>query len=140
MTKSMLTNRFCTKTIRRLLPCLLLLGAALAGGGCSRQPERFFAYESGKINLERITYVTPRIKAGVDEFPLTADGIEKVIGNLRDGRYAFFDVQAIIVFDDFTWRAYRSRTFDKEKPPTPSDIADVKRGLKKALSTYLDIR
>jgi len=139
MMKTMLTKRCRIMPVRRLLPCLLL-GAALAGGGCSRQSDRYFVYESGKINLDRITYVTPRIKAGVDEFPLTAEGIEKVIGNLRDGRYAFFDVQAIIVFDDFAWRAYRSRIFEKDTPPTPADIADVKRGLKKALSTYRAIR
>jgi hypothetical protein len=139
MTKSMLANRFRTMPVRRLLPGLLL-GTALAVSGCSRQSDRYFVYESGKINLERITYITPRIKAGVDEFPLTSEGIEKVLGNLRDGRYAFFDVQAVLMFDEFAWRAYQSRTFEKETPPTPADIADVKRGLKKALSTYRSIR
>ncbi len=140
MMQTIHTHRTCSMIGRRLLPGAMLGAALLMSGGCSRRQERFYEYDSGKINLERITYITPRIKAGVDEFPLTPAGIEKVTANLREGKYAFFDVQALIFFDDFAWRLYRSRTVDKDKPLTPADIAGIERDLKKALARYRAIR
>lgn len=129
---------------RRFLVLLPLIAAlAAAATGCGRQPDtgRFFDYGNGKVNLDRITYITPRIKIGVDDFPLNEDGIETVLGHLNDGRWSYFDVQAQIFFDEFLWRVYRSEAFDKnENPLTPNDIAAIERELRAARQHYLAIR
>lgn len=110
-------------------------------GDSVSETDRYFEYETGKINLERITYITPRIKIGVDEFPVTDDGIAKVVSNLREGKWSVFDVQAIILFDDFAWRAYRSKTFDKnENPLTDAAISEIEHELKRVHEVYKSIR
>ncbi len=129
---------------RRFLPLLPLIALLAAGGvGCGRRPdtERFFDYGTGKVNLDRITYITPRIKVGIDDFPLTDAGIETVIGHLHDGRWSYFDVQAQIFFDEFVWRVFRSETFDKdENPLTSDDIDSIERELRSALRRYQAIQ
>lgn len=119
---------------------VLLIGAP----GCEREnprSQRFFEYETGRINLERITYITPRIKVGVEEFPVNDAGIAKVMTHLREGRWTFFDVQAVILFDDFAWRAYRSKTFDKsDNPVTDAAMSEIERELKRVQQVYESIR
>ncbi len=135
---------FCYLPARRFLPLLSLIALLTAGGvGCGRRPDtdRFFDYGTGKVNLDRITYVTPRIKVGIDDFPLTDAGIETVVGHLRNGRWSYFDVQAQIFFDEFVWRVFRSNNFDKdENPLTSEDIDAIERELRSALRRYQAIR
>lgn len=131
----------CVYRALMVLSVAVLLTTMTGCGDGNSQRDHYFEYETGKINLERITYITPRIKVGVDEFPVTDDGIANVVSHLREGKWSVFDVQAIILFDDFAWRAYRSETFDKtENPLTDAAINEIEQELKRVQAVYKSIR
>jgi len=129
----------------RQLRCVLVpaVGIALcfAAAGCGREPSKFLVYDKGKINLDRVTSISPVIKIGIDEFPLDRENIEKVAGLLSEGKYTYFHVQALIRFDELTWTVYKSDSFDTTKNSlSEKDIAKIRKALTRAMNTYRKIR
>jgi len=117
-----------------------ILGALCLTGCGQQKPVPYFLYEHGKINLNRITYITPRIRVGIDEYALDAAEIDRALEKIKADHYSYFRVEAVILFDEFAWTAYRSPEFDKKKhPPSPADLREIRRGLKKALKVYRSI-
>jgi hypothetical protein len=126
---------------------LALVAAGLMVAGCGRNSDpRFVEYGDetsetrGKVNLDRVTFIEPRIKAGVFEGPLTAKQIEGVIGSLKAGAYTSVRVKATIVFDNQTITLYESPLYEKGKnPPSRSDLKTIRERLTAALELYESI-
>lgn len=126
---------------RRVLAAMAVLVVVMGSSGCGRERPRFLEHDRGKINLDRVTHVIPQIRIGIDEFPLDREHIAKVIGLIREGKYAYFHVEALIRFDDFTWTVFKSDSFDKVKRPvTDTDLAAIRKALSRALDVYEEIR
>lgn len=120
--------------------CLLATGCGGNGG------TRFFEYDSvvddvnGKINLDRITFITPRIKAGVVEGRLTRDYIEQVVAKISEGNYTSFRISAYIIFDEYRVTLYKSELFEKTaNPADKKDVKKIREGLMDALGVYESI-
>lgn len=124
------------------------VGRWLAGGlvilacvtGCGRGSGRFQEYPFGKINLDQVTCITPRIRIGLDEFPLNEEGIDQVVHQLKKGEYGCFQVEASILFDEFRWVVYQSEMFDRAKAPlAPRDLHEIERRLRAARKIYRNL-
>ena len=121
---------------------VLLLGALLTGCGQEPRP-RWFEYENvqdgvrGKINLDNITRVTPRVRFGTEEMRLHADSVERILTALGRDEYTSFRVRAWLLFDREEVVLYESELFEKDRNPvTRRDRARIGAELKKALRTY----
>ena len=124
----------------------VLSGVAITVSGCGGSGQRFFEYDSandemnGKINLERITYVTPRLKVGSNEARLTRKNIDALVAALRKGDYTSFRVKAYILFDEHPVTLYESELFEsRANPVSRKDLKAISKGLGDALKVYQSI-
>lgn len=120
--------------------------ATLLLTGCGNKGPRFFEYDSdagevsGKINLDRITYVVPRLKVGADEGRLNKKNIDKLIQKMKENDYQSLRVKAYIIFDQHSVTMYESDLFEQGKhEPDDRELRDMKKQLKAALAFYQSI-
>lgn len=126
---------------------LFLAGCALvltAGCGCS--DERYFVYDSnadeisGKINLDNVRFITPRLRVGSDDMRLNEDNVDALLERLKDGDYETVRITAFIVFDGEEVTLYESELFEKaQNPISRKDLRGVARALHQAIEQYEDI-
>jgi hypothetical protein len=128
-----------------LLAVMMMTGALLLTG-CGDSRSQYFEYDndadeiSGKINLNRITYIVPRLKVGVDEGRLNEENIEKLIRKIKEKEYTSFRVKAYIIFDEHSVTMYESELFEKGKnQPDGREIREMKKQLTQALNFYRSI-
>ena len=114
--------------------------------GCGDTGSRLLEYDnqadevSGKINLDRVTYITPRLKVGVDEVRLNAKNIRKLLGKAKNGDYTSFRVTAYILFDEYKVTLFESELFEKGKnEPDSRTLRTIKKKLNSALAYYQSI-
>ena len=114
--------------------------------GCGDTGPRFFEYDSdadevcGKINLDRITYIVPRLKAGADEGRLNKENINKLMHKMKEKDYQSLRVKAYIIFDQHSVTMYESDLFEKGKhEPDDRELRDMNKQLKDALAFYRSI-
>ena len=138
--------RFSKVTRFATLAALVALCTLAAGCGGNRGGARFFEYDSavddvnGKINLDRITFITPRIKAGLVEGRLSRDYIDQVVGKISEGDYTSFRISAYIIFDEYRVTLYKSELFEKTaNPADKKDVKKIRAGLLEALALYESI-
>ena len=129
----------CPPVVRRA-GILALAALCLVAAGCGEGDSKWFDYGEGKINLERITFVSPRLRIGIDEMPFSEAAIDEALKRIEAGHYAYFHVEAVILFDEFAWTAYKSGTFEKEgKMPTAKELRQMRRELIRVLKRYREL-
>ena len=121
----------------------MMAAATLLLTGCGDTSPKYFEYDSeadeisGKINLNRITYIVPRLKVGADEGRLNKANIENLIRMIKKKDYTSFRVKAYVIFDEHKVTMYESELFEKGKnEPDSRELRDMKKKLTQALAFY----
>ena len=132
---------------RKTLPAVAVMATvALLLAGCGKSGANYYEHDndaveiSGKINLDLVKTIVPRLKVGTEEGRLNEENIQRLLRKIKNKQYESFRIKAYIIFDEHTVTMYESELFEKGKnEPDPRELREMKKRLNRALQVYRSI-